>query len=165
MRSHLRQRFGQQVRRREVVLAGHRKKLFRCFRRIRVDQRFHACIHLRAERVVRFLEVRSPLALPRTRQRRRAVHRTVQPIQLVHHLMHGHAVALMRCSQVGLHIGPRQNQRTAVPRFADQLVIPLVQYAGGIHVAAMHAERIGVDDQLRPALQPDLAELQQRQAT
>jgi len=65
---------------------------------------------------------------------------------------------------VGLHIGPRKNQRAAVPRLADQLVIPLVQYPGGIHVAAMHAERIGVDDQLRPTLQPHFAELQQWQA-
>ena len=39
-----------------------------------------------------------------------------------------------------------------------------MQYAGRIHVAAMYAECIGVDDQLRPAFQTHLAELQQRQA-
>jgi hypothetical protein len=70
----------------------------------------------------------------------------------------------VRRRQVGLHIGPGQDQRTAVPRLANQLVIPLVQHAGRIHVAAVHAECIGVDDQLRPAFQPHLAERQQRQA-
>src|SRR3546814_6669004 len=47
---------------------------------------------------------------------------------------------------------------------SDLVVLPLVQHAGGVDVAAVHAEGVGVDDQLRPAVQSLLAELEQRQA-
>ena len=51
-----------------------------------------------------------------------------------------------------------------VPGFADQFVVPFVQHAGGVDMAAAHAERVRIDQQLRPATQAALAEFQQRQA-
>ncbi len=164
MPGHRRHLTRQQRRCGEVVLADHREEFFRRLGRVGVDQRLPTAVHLGAERVVGLLEIRCPLRLPRPRQRRRAVDRPVQRIDLVRHLMHRHAEPGFGIGDVGLDVGPGENQRTAVPGFADQCVVPFVQHAGGIHMAALHAERFGINDQLRPATQADFAQFQQRQA-
>jgi hypothetical protein len=78
--------------------------------------------------------------------------------------MHRHAETRVRIVAVGEHVGPRQDQRAAVPGLTDQFVLPLVQHTGGIDVGAVHAEGFGIDDQLRPAAQAGFAELKQGQA-
>jgi hypothetical protein len=69
-----------------------------------------------------------------------------------------------RIVAVGHHVRPRKDHRPGFPRLPDQFVLALMQHPGGIHVAAGDAERIRIDDQLRPAAQAGDAEFQQWQA-
>src|SRR5690606_40861063 len=66
--------------------------------------------------------------------------------------------------EVGLDIGPGEDERAGLPGFADQFVVPFVEDAGGVDVGAVHPEGIGIDDQFAPAGQAFRAEFQQREA-
>ena len=109
-------------------------------------------------------KIARPVALPRAREGRRAVHHAIQAIELVRHLVHRHASAAARLGQVAPHVGPRQHQRPGVPALPDEFVVPLVQDPGRVHVASVDPERLGIDQQLRPAGESRRAELEQRQA-
>ena len=82
----------------------------------------------------------------------------------VRDLVRDHAETVAWGGDVGAHVGPGQHDRTAFPRFADEFVIPFVQHALRIHVVALHAERLRVHQQLRPAVQALASEFEQRQA-
>ena len=147
-----------------MVFAADREELVGGFGGIRVDRGLVAGIHFGHESVVGMLEILRPRALPVARQRRGAVHHAIEYVELVRHLMHGNAAAGFGVVDIGLHVGPGQDQRPGVPGLADEVLILDVQHTGSVDVIALHAERIRIDDQLRPAVQALRAELEQRQA-
>src|SRR5690606_35354131 len=95
---------------------------------------------------------------------RGAVEDAVQGVDLVGHFVDGNAEAGARLGEVGFNVGPGEDQGAGFPGFADEFVIPLVQYAGGVDVGAVHAEGFGVDDQFTPAGESFGAEFEQGQA-
>ena len=147
-----------------MVLGADREELLGGFGRVVVDRAVVAGIDPCAQRVIGALEVGGPLHLPVARERRGAVHRAVQRIQLVRDLVGDHAEAVARRRDVGAHVGPGQDDRAVLPRLADQVVVPFVQHAMRVLVAALHAERVRVDQQFAPAVQALAPELEQRQA-
>src|SRR3546814_17502805 len=99
-------------------LAAHREEFLRRLGRVGVDRGVAAAVDLGREGVERGLEIARPFALPRARQRRGAVEHAVERVELVRHLVHRHAEARVRLVQVGLHVGPRKDQRAAPPGLA-----------------------------------------------
>ena len=138
MRGDLRHLRAQQSRIAEVVLAGNREEFLRRFRGIGVDRGFAAGIHLRGEaRRTRAWKSRAhsrcqargsggvPSSTPSSASSLCAISCT--------------ATQKPACGfvEIGLDVGPGQDQRPAVPGFADQFVLPFVQHAGGVDMAAV----------------------------
>ncbi len=78
------------------------------------------------------------------RQRRRAVGRAVDHVELVREFVDHHVVARMGAGGVG--IGPGQHDRTTLHRLAGEFVVVLVHDAGLVDLFARCDEAIGIHD-------------------
>ena len=164
VRRHLRHRAAQRARVAEVVFAAHREELLRRFGGVVVDGGAAAGVDAFAQCVVGALEIALPIAAAsRARQRRVP---SIAPSS-------ASSLCAISCtatqnrrwaSRGRLRHRPRTAPAGRVPEaFADQFVLPFVQHAGGVDVAALGGTR-PVHQQLRPAVQAFGAEFQQWQA-
>ena len=118
------------------------------------------------EPAIRAVELLDPAPPRNVCQRRHAVGRAIEHVQLVRHLVQHDVVAIPRLLQIELHFGQRQHQRAALPSVHAARVIADIHHAAVAGVlSATNLELARIDQHLAPAAQAADTLLQRGQAS